>query len=197
MNRPRLTARQRCHLQDLLHHCREARFYRRLLAILQWDQGQSITQIAQGLGVTRQSVYHWLQAYSRTGDPLALAEGDHPGRPPRCTAAIQGLLRHLLADSPQRYGYFAVDWTIPLLQEHLARCTGEPLSQDTLRRQLHLLGYVWKRSRYALDPDPELEKKTADSSPPPAAAAPERHPRRGRDRPPALPPAPGRWGAEG
>jgi hypothetical protein len=36
------------------------------------------------------------------------------------------------------------------------------LSDETIRRELQRLGYVWKRGRYELEPDPEEEKKTAD-----------------------------------
>ena len=57
--------------------------------------------------------------------------------------------------------------TVPLLQAHLQRCGGRRLSEDTIRRQLDRLGYVWKRFRYVLPPDPEREKKTRH----PAAAA--------------------------
>jgi Winged helix-turn helix len=56
-------------------------------------------------------------------------------------------------------GYFAVNWTVPLLQEQLEHGTGERLSDDTIRRELRRMGYAWKRSRYVLDPDPEEEKK--------------------------------------
>jgi hypothetical protein len=64
-------------------------------------------------------------------------------------------------------GYDAVNWTVPLLQEHLRTCAGRWLSDDTIRRELDRLGYTWKRFRYVLPPDPEREKKTRH----PAAAA--------------------------
>src|SRR3954447_11416729 len=98
----------------------------------------------------------------------------------------EGLERRLLEAidrSPQELGYPSVDWTVPLLQEHLGHHGDEPLSDETIRRRLRRLGYVWRRSRYVLDPDPELEKRTADPPPPPGAAAPQRRPRRGRGRP--------------
>ena len=75
--------------------------------------------------------------------------------------------------SPDQLGYPAVNWTIPLLQEQLGRCTGQWPSEDTLRRQLHRLDYVWKRPRYVLDPDPELEKKKTASQANQAVAAPD------------------------
>ena len=61
--------------------------------------------------------------------------------------------------SPQEHGYRSVDWTVPLLLEHLGRQCDEPLSDETIRRRLRRLGFVWKRSRYVLDPDPDLERK--------------------------------------
>jgi hypothetical protein len=60
-----------------------------------------------------------------------------------------------MARSPQDLGYPSVEWTVPLLQEHL-RDHGGSLSDETIRRRLRRLGYVWKRPRYVLDPYPEL-----------------------------------------
>ena len=48
---------------------------------------------------------------------------------------------------------------MPLLQEVLEIATEQWVSDDTLRRALDRLNYVWKRPRYDLDPDPEREKK--------------------------------------
>jgi transposase len=63
---------------------------------------------------------------------------------------------------PEARGYFANQWTVPLLQEELVHCTGQNVSADTIRRSLDRLGYVWKRARYVLAPDPEKGKKTPD-----------------------------------
>jgi transposase len=86
----------------------------------------------------------------------------------------QALLQELLTFSPVQRGYYAVNWTVPLLQEELRHATGTCLSDDTIRRELHRLGYVWKRPRYVLDPDPGLEKKTANLPANSGLAAPER-----------------------
>jgi transposase len=76
---------------------------------------------------------------------------------------LRALLPTLLGQTPDQLGYFAVNWTVPLLQEQIEHGTGQRLSEDTIRRELDRLGYAWKRGRYVLDPDPEREKKTADS----------------------------------
>src|SRR5690606_37661098 len=120
-------------------------------------------QIAQLLRVSRQSVHNWLATYARQGDPAALADARRSGRPPVSGAEAAELLEALLARSPERFGYFAANWTVPLLQEQLQSELGRAVSDDTVRRTLHRLGYGWKRSRYELLPDPEAEKKTAHS----------------------------------
>jgi transposase len=75
----------------------------------------------------------------------------------------QSLLRVMLDTTPDRLGWSSVNWTVPLLKGHLEHETGQRFSEVTIRRQLRRDGYVWKRYRYELNPDPEMEKKTPDS----------------------------------
>jgi transposase len=197
MDRLKLNGWQRRRLQRQLRSTRDVRLYRRTLAILELDRGRSARDAALSLGVQPRTVYYWAEAYLRDRDPSSLCDAPRPGRPTLWTEGLERRLSEAMDQSPQEHGYPSVDWTVPLLLEHLGGYCDEPLSDETIRRRLHQLGFVWKRSRYVLDPDPELEKKTADPPPPPATAAPKRHPRRGRDRPAALPAAPGRLGAGG
>jgi transposase len=115
------------------------------------------------LAVTRQTIYNWLAAYTDRFDPLALADAARSGRPRCWTPDLDELLQTLLRETPRQWGYHATNWTVPLLRQQLATWEGRWLSQDTIRRRLQELGYVWKRTRYVLPPDPDKEKKTADS----------------------------------
>lgn len=85
------------------------------------------------------------------------------GRPSLWTEQRQAWLNDLMRVRPEARGYFANTWTVPLLQEELFHCTGETVSEDTIRRALRRLGFVWKRTRYVLLSDPEREKKTPNS----------------------------------
>ena len=174
MDRVRLTAWQRRRLQRQLHTAHDARLYRRTLAVLEVSRGKPVAEVAQALGVTPRSVYHWIDAYTQARDPEALADDVRSGRPSLWEPPQRELLHELLGRSPQQLGYAAVDWTVPLLQEHLEHCTGRRFSDETLRRELRRQRYVWKRSRYVLDPDPELEKKKAPAAADPGPAAPHR-----------------------
>jgi len=169
-----LTTSQRRRLQRQLRVARDARLFRRTLAVLEVAQGASVASVARRLGVTPRAIYYWIGSYTGDHDPAALRDRDRSGRPALLTEEDRDLLRELLLGrSPQDLGYFATEWTAPLLQDHLARRTGRRPSDDTVRRALQRQGFVWKRSRYALDPDPELwGKKAADSPANPAPAAP-------------------------
>jgi transposase len=106
-------------------------------------------------------VYYWIEDYTQQHDAADLILEYSPGRPTLWTEETRTLIQELLTRSPTEQGYYAVNWSVPLLQEELRHATGICFADDTIRRELHRLGYVWKRPRYVLDPDPELEKKTA------------------------------------
>src|SRR5438270_13463542 len=54
-----LTSAQRRQLRGQLREAEDASYYRRLLALLALDEGDSVAEVAERLGVTRQSVYNW------------------------------------------------------------------------------------------------------------------------------------------
>jgi transposase len=183
-----LTTWQRRRLERQLQDTHDARVYRRTLAVLEVAQGETVSRVARRLRVTPRVVYYWVGAYLQGHAPDALCDRERSGRPHRLTREGRTRLLELLGQSPQDLGYFATEWTVGLLQEHLARCTGRYLSEDTLRRELHQLDYTCKRPRYALDPDPQRRgKKAADSSAHPGVAAAQRRAGGRRDRPAAVP----------
>jgi transposase len=154
-----LTYWRRRRLERQLRSTRDARVYRRTLAVLEVARGEPIAAVARRLRVTPRAVYHWAATYGRDHAPDALADRDRSGRPRLLTPPDRELLRQLLARSPQEVGYFAAQWTAPLLREYLTRRTGRALSGDTRRRELRRQRYTWRRPRYTLDPDPEFGGK--------------------------------------
>lgn len=197
MGRFRLSRWQRRRLRLRLQAASDARLHRRTLAALELDRGRPAADIADMLGVTRQSVHNWATAYARESDPSALGDGHRRGRPRLLTEDAEDLLRLLLTCSPRDLGHPDSDRTVPLLRRELGSGGGLRPSDDAVRRGLHRLGYVWKRPRHVLEPDPEREGKTADSPPDPRSPAAERRPGRGRDRPDDVPAAARRVVAEG
>jgi transposase len=172
----RLTPTQRRQFSARLRATEDAGYVRRLLAILALDEGESVSEVAERLGVTRQTVYNWARAFETGGDATALEDRYGGGRPSVWTKQLEALLLAALRQRPDELGYPGPNWTIPLLQAYLGRCSGRRLSDDTIRRQMRRLDYVWKRFRYVLPPDPQREKKTSHPAtaegPSPAERAP-------------------------
>lgn len=168
----RLTAAQRRQLEQQLRTTRDAGLYRRTLAILEAANGRPISEVARLVRTSRRSVHYWIESYERARDPACLADHRGGNHPTLWTEELQAALHASLERRPDQFGYQAVEWTVPLLGEHLASCAGLRPSATSIRRQLHDLGYVWKRPRYVLDPDPERDKKTADPPGHPPVATP-------------------------
>ncbi|QEH31921.1 hypothetical protein OJF2_03880 [Aquisphaera giovannonii] len=154
MSRWKLSRGQRDRLHRQLRSTRDARIYRRTLAVLELDRGRSAAEIAAMLGVSRQSVHNWAAAFARDPDPSTLRDADRSGRPALWAERTASLLPSLMGRSPQALGYPRPEWTIPLLRRQFEKELGLGPSDDTLRRSLRRLGYVWKRSRYVLAPGP-------------------------------------------
>lgn len=157
----RLTASERKRLQTRLHEAAEVSEYRRVVALLAIADGMSVAEVSRWLGVTRQCIYQWRERFrSARCRSSCLLDRPRSGRPPlwdeEAVAVLQSIIRRL----PDELGYSALNWTVGLLQEHMEACLGWFPSEESLRNQLHRLGYVWKRPRYVLEPDPQREKKT-------------------------------------
>jgi transposase len=150
---------RRFRLRQQLHNTDDVGTYRHTLALLLLDRGQTAAEVADLLGVSRRSVELWRGRYLDNPVPRSLVPKASPGRPSLWAEDLLAALRAALHQPPGAWGYQAVNWTVPLLGEHLAHWYDPPPSADTLRQQLHRMGYVWKRPRYALEPDPRRSAK--------------------------------------
>src|SRR5437588_671692 len=101
MSRLQLNSWQRRRLQCQLAEARDARLYRRTLAVLEYDRGRPAAEVARMLGVARQSVHNWVETYRATHQPSALGDGERSGRPRLLDEDDEELLEILLAISPQ------------------------------------------------------------------------------------------------
>ena len=159
MKRLHLSSQQRHQLERQLKSSRDVRLYRRTLAILEYDRGRSVTEISRMLRVSRPSVYRRIERYRQSSDPDSLLDEDRWGRGPAWTEECSQWLQSFLRRSPAELGYYAGNWTVPLLRDPLEMRVGKRFCDHTIRRALSRLDYVWKRPRYVLPPDPERGKK--------------------------------------
>src|SRR3954462_8386951 len=117
MSRLNLTSWQRRRLRRQLAETRDARLFRRTLAVLEFDHGRSAADIARLLGVTRKSIYDRVGAYLEDPDPASLADEAGRGRHPLLDEDHEHFLEARCAASPHDRGYPLARWTVPLLRE--------------------------------------------------------------------------------
>lgn len=163
MRKRRLSAPQRRQLRALVHSTSDLRLYRRALAVLLLDEAQDAHAVARWLGVSRATVFGWQQRFFTQGHSRALLDRAGRGRRSQWSSALVRTLRQTLERPPMLRGYQATEWTVPLLCAHLHFVTDETVSPTSLRRQLHRMGYRYKRPRYVLVPDADRAKKNAAS----------------------------------
>jgi transposase len=155
-----LTKSERSAIAAALRTTRDRRHWARLRGVLLAADGVPVAEIARDLGAGQSTVFGWLAHWREARAPAALADAPRSGQPPVLKAKHRARLEQLLGEPPEDYGYKTVGWTVPLLAIHFAEVEGVPVSETTLRRVLHALGYRWKRPRYVLARrDPERAGK--------------------------------------
>ena len=156
-----LSQKQLSKLENSLSKCTDVRIFKRTLGLLEVARGKPISQVASLLGVDRRSVYNWIKVYKSSPTLKSISDAPRSGRPSLWTQDIVRCLEAALMNRPDDYGYRAMGWTTSLLREHIVAYKGIKIADDTIREKLHELGYVWKRPRYVLLPDPDHDKKNA------------------------------------
>jgi transposase len=145
-----LTRRDRRRLERQLKDAPTIRVYRRTLALLEIADGRAVSEVARLLRASRAAVNDWVARYTEHRDPTSLVDLPVPGRPSFWAGETGGILREALEQSPDALGYMAVNWSVPLLRTHIEKETGSRPSAATVSRELHRLGYVWKRPRHTI-----------------------------------------------
>src|SRR5437763_970817 len=88
-----LTAYQRRTFRQLLHRTTDARLHRRLLVVLEVDQGKPASELARLLNVTPQRVYNWIDRFRHHGGVTGLVDQYGIGRPTLWTEERVAFLR--------------------------------------------------------------------------------------------------------
>lgn len=125
----------------------DVRLYRRLQALVEVADGDSITAVARRLRVERSTVHRWIERYRAERQPQRLRDAARSGRPCSGPQLTDAWLKQLLTSDPFTCGYDANAWTAPLLASHL-HARGIAISERTLRRRIRAARFRWKRPRY-------------------------------------------------
>ena len=142
------TWQDRQRLAQALREVPDKRTSRRLRTVYLVAQQRPIAEVAEVLGVSRQSVYTWLPAYLRNRPLAALAEAPRSGRPPTARVLTPARLLREWRRDPLRLGYTTTGWTVSLLARPRSERSHCPLTPRTMRRRMKAAGLCWKRPRY-------------------------------------------------
>ena len=117
---------------------------RRRKGIKFFEQGWRPSEVAGLVGVSRQAVSQWLQAWRRGGQ-AALARVRHKGRPPRLNPAQRRRLSALLRQGAAAHGWSNDLWSGRLVARLIEENFGVLLHPKHVPRLLRTLG--WTRQR--------------------------------------------------
>jgi transposase len=138
-----LKAGQRESLLHCYRHHPDPAVRARAHIILLLADGHTWAAIAAVLFCSTRTIGRWQKRFEEGGVDALLSRPR--GARTRWADEAEAALRQALGRSPDESGYLAVNWTVPLLREHIAREWGQKPSDLQVRRELRRLNYVWKR----------------------------------------------------
>ena len=148
-----LTERERTMVAAVAMHPGDRTVLRRAQALLWRDEGESIAEVGERLGVSRRTICDW-QAHFRERQALALTarlgEGHRSGRPRTAAGIIDPLLESVLDQAPRELGYRSTVWTAPLLRQYVEAAHDLRVSRQSVSLALGRLRIRWKRPRHHL-----------------------------------------------
>jgi transposase len=152
--------------QTQLHHALrsvDAFGLRRAQYLLASARGLKPPDIAQTYGGCEQTVRNVIRAFESVGLDCLTPKSNRPkSAQPMLSDRHLERLHHLLHQSPRTFGKNQSVWTQQLLAQVVYEqgITGQPVSDETIRRALLRLGANWKRAKHWItSPDPHYTLK--------------------------------------
>jgi transposase len=142
------SARQQT-LRQLIKTDADPRVRRRAQAVLLAEEGHPVAEVARRLHTGASCVRRWRARFWEAGR-AGLADRPRVGRTAKLDAAARAWLQAALEAGPQAYGLLSTIWCIRDLQAVLEREWGVQVSEATVSRAVHALGYRYRRPRHDL-----------------------------------------------
>lgn len=136
-------------VEALFRTAKAARVRRRANAVRLSQKRYTVTQIAEILGCTRQSVHNWFNAFE-AGGCAALYDRPRSGRPPTADADYRARLVKAIRSSPRDLGYPFTVWTLTRIRAHMAKEMNVLLSESRVRQIMKEEDLVFKRPKHSL-----------------------------------------------
>ena len=163
-----LSPEQKQELERVSHsRTSPAREVQRAQILCRFHAGETITEIAGAVRMTRKSVRKWVTKALAMGAAAALKDTYHRPRDPEITEQAKAWVVHLACSKPKEFGYAAEVWTRSQLAAHVrqhAVVVGHPslarAAKATVQRILAAQPLHPERIHYYQEKrDPEFESK--------------------------------------
>lgn len=120
--------------------------YRRSLAVQRIEEGYSVQEVTDFLGVAPSSVRRWVATFRQRGAD-GLAAQPVPGRPPKLTSTQEKIVCRWLADHPTEHGFATELWTAPRLAQLIEQEFGVHFHPNYLTAWLRQRGFTPQKPR--------------------------------------------------
>lgn len=138
----RLTKRRKRKFRGRARKAGDPKLTARYLIVVNLAEGRSMSDTAQALGMSRDTVRRVAQRFLEQGEAGLVDRREDNGNPKVDADFLQGL-REVVAGQPTDYGWRRPTWTLELLVKALAEKTGVEVSLGTMSRALKKIGARW------------------------------------------------------
>lgn len=162
-----LSQKERGSLEQVVRNTADARSLRRTQALLWLDGGESATEVADWLCVSRSVIYKWVSQFqdrSELDTWARISDGARSGRPRTAHGIIDPLIDEIIDLDPRDLGYRSTVWTAPLLWQYLVEFHQIRVSIQSVRLAIKRLGICWKRPRHVLSQRSETWRQAKGGS---------------------------------
>lgn len=153
-----LTIEQKNNLKSLMKNTKDKRLYRRLLSILQKNNGRSFKDIAKEHVISIRTVQRWVFAYLENGITGLEIKKKAGISQSRITDENREIMLSILFNDPNFFGYARNTWSLRSLAKCLTEEFDMPISFKHLQRILKDMGIRCKRPKLELEHGPDYDE---------------------------------------
>ena len=144
-----LTPAESRRIEELFRTAPQPRVRLRANAVRLSSRGYTVSEIAEVIGCTRQTVRNCFDHFE-SGGCDALHDKPRSGRPPVATPDYRARLVEAVRTSPDALGYPFTVWSVARLRAHMAREMDVLISKTRVRQIMKEEGLVFKRPKHTL-----------------------------------------------
>lgn len=132
--------------EKLYKSCKDSRLAQKYHALLlgfdyEWKE------VANILHRSYKQIRKWVKKYNKYGLD-GLKSDKQKGNDPKLSVQQKAELKEIVSNDPRDKGYNFSNWNSKNLKEIIKEKFSVLVSQETIRRVLHALGFVWKRPEH-------------------------------------------------